>query len=198
MYHQALLVDLDGVVIKRDLYFSERLCQDYNLTSDVVLPFFKTEFRQAVTGMLDIKTVLPEYFAKWGWKGSVEDFLTYWFESEQTVDPAVIELVRSCRHNQVYTCLASDNEINRARYVMQLPQIKDEFDKGFFSCDIGHTKIEPDYFKAVVRELRLDPSDIYYLDDEPKNVAVAAQVGIKTKTFVTLIDFQELYQEISA
>lgn len=186
-----ILLDLDGVVVKgRHKYFSEKFSEEHNIPIEEVLPFFKTDYKRAALGEVDIREVLPPYLQQWGWKGSVDEFLQYWFEGEREVDQRVIEVVRELRQNGSRVHLASDNEANRARYLMDEVELKDEFDRAFFSSELGHTKSEPVFFENVLEELQAQPQDVSYWDDDPKNVEIANKIGIQANVYSDFDEFK--------
>ena len=189
---KEILLDLDGVVVKgRHKYFSEKLAEEHNIPIDEILPFFKGEYKQAAVGEVDIKEVLPPYLEKWNWQGSVDEFLEYWFEGEREVDQRVMGVVRGLRQDGTRVHLASDNEINRARYLMDEVGLKDEFDRAFFSSELGHTKSNPVFFQKVLRELQAQPADVIYWDDDPKNIEIANQIGIQGNVYDDFDEFKE-------
>lgn len=174
---RKFLFDLDGVLIRREKYFSQRFSDDYQIPIDKVLPFFKGDYKEAAVGRLNIRQVLPTYLSQWGWKKSVDDFLTYWFENEREVDSQLLSAIQELRKKE--KCyLASDNEKERAKYVMETIGLVKSFDGAFFSCDLGHTKSEPAFFEDVLQKLQVPARDVVYWDDDPKNVAVASGVGL--------------------
>lgn len=188
---KELLLDVDGVVIKRHKYFSEIYSQEHNVPLDEILPFFKGAYKKAAVGEIDIREVLPPYLTKWGWKGSVDGFLKYWFESEKNVDEKVLEVVDRTRENGEKVYLASDNETNRGKYLMKEVGLEDKFDGAFFSYDLGVTKSDPDFFRKIVGKLEEDPSEIEYWDDDPENVEVAKSVGINGNVYTSFEEFEE-------
>ena len=189
---KIILLDLDGIVIRpRHKYFSVRYSEDHGVPLKDILPFFKGEYKKAARGETTIKEVLPAYLSKWRWKGSVEEFLNYWFDSERTLDENVLGVVRDLRNmgNKIY--LVSDNEVERGKYIMEKLGLKNEFDGGFFSFDLGYTKGEPEFFQKVLNKLNLKPQDLEYWDDDPKNVEVAKEVGINAKVYNSYEEFKE-------
>ena len=88
-------------------------------------------------------------------------------------------------------CLASDNERNRAQYLMEEVNSRDEFDEAFFSCDLGVTKSDPRFFEMVAKKLEVEPEQIEYWDDDPKNVEVARKVGIDGNVYTDFEDFRD-------
>lgn len=190
--NKEILLDVDGVVIRpRHKYFSEKFSEDYGVPIEDILPFFKGEYKQAAIGEVDIKDVLPPYLQKWGWKGTVDEFLQYWYEGERDVDERVLKAIKSLRESGARVYLASDNEAGRARYLMEEVGLRDDFDGGYFSFDLGVTKSHPEFFKKVAENLQVEPSQIDYWDDDPKNVEVARSVGVDAHTYSNFEEFKE-------
>ena len=185
------LLDVNGVLIRtRYKYFSDKFSEEHSVPVDDIMPFFKGEYKEAAIGKVDVKDVLPNYLAKWGWKGTVDEFLKYWYESETDIDERVLEVVKDLRQQGVGVYLASDNEAGRAKYLMEEVGLQRDFDGGFFSSDLGATKSEPEFFERVVSELQVEPSQINYWDDDPKNVDVAKGVGIDAHIYEDVDEFK--------
>lgn len=193
--NKEILLDVDGIVIRpRHKYFSEKFSEEYGVPIDNIIPFFKGEYQDAATGEVEIKDVLPNYLAKWEWKGTVDEFLQYWYESERDVDERVLGVIRDLRQQGARVYLVSDNEVGRAKYLMEEVGLQRDFDGGFFSSDLGVTKSQPEFFEKVASALQLEPSQINYWDDDPKNVEVAKGAGIDAHTYE---DFDEFKKEVT-
>lgn len=191
---KEILIDADGVVIRpRNKYFSETLAEKQGIPLEEILPFFKGEYKKAQVGEADIREVLPPYLTKWNWQGSVDDFLKFWFESEKNLDEKVLKTVKSLREsgNKVY--LASDNEANRAKYLMEELGLKDIFDSAFFSSDLGVTKSNPLFFQKVAETVKVNVSDLNYWDDDQKNVDIASALGVNAHLYT---DPEKLVNEV--
>ena len=193
---KALLLDMDGIVIApREMYFSHKFAEEYDLPlKKEVLPFFTRYLKKCSKGEIDIKKVLPEYLKKWNWKGSINDFMTYWFESENEVVDRVINIVKDINKQEIICCLVSDNEKYRADYLMNELGLKNHFDEGFFSCYLGYTKSEPEFFEAIIEKLNLKSEEIIYFDDDQKNVDVAKKVGINARLYKSPSQLKRLLQ----
>jgi hypothetical protein len=50
---QILLLDADGVVLKKHRYFSERFAEEQGVSLDTVAPFFQNEFIRCQAGRAD-------------------------------------------------------------------------------------------------------------------------------------------------
>ncbi len=193
---KIILMDLDAVVIRpRHKYFSEKYSEEHGVPLTNIIPFFKGEYKKAARGEVSIKEILPPYLTKWGWKGSVDEFLSYWFRGERTLDVNVLEVVRQLRKNGKKVYLISDNEKERADYVMNEVGLKNEFDGAFFSYEYGYTKSEPELFQKIIAKLKAKPKNVDYWDDDSKNVAAAKSVGINAKVYTS---FEEFKQHLSS
>lgn len=191
---KAILFDADGVVIKEHEYFSVRYKRDFgkSLNDDIILNFFKNEYKDTAVGQADLKELLAERIEEWGWDGSVDELLTYWFEGEREVDSDVLTIVKTLRDTGVICCLASDNEAYRAEYLLDVVGLREHFDEVFFSCYVGHTKSELEFFLAIIDRLNVSLDEILYFDDDPKNVEVAKGVGIHGVHYTAVAQLERL------
>lgn len=192
---KALLFDADGVVIKaRARYFSDRFAEKQGIPVAQVLPFFKHDMREAFVGKADITESLKNYLPQWKWAGTVDEFLAYWFGEESPRDEEVIAYVDELRMRGGYKCyLATDREQNWAEYLKENVGLKNHFDGFFFSYEVGHEKNEAEYFIEVAKELKLTPGEIMYIEDDPKNVAVAKGVGIDARLYTSLEQLKSVF-----
>jgi len=185
---KAILFDADGVTLIKQGYFSEKLSKEYNIPLEKITPFFKNDFRLCQQGKLDLKVILPEYLIAWNWKKSLEYFISYWFESDTKADIEVIQKIQNIRNNGIKCYLVSDQEQYRAEYILDNLNFKNYFDNCFFSYKIKTSKSDKEFFIKILQELRLEASELSYLDDEEKNVAVAKKLGINAHYFTNIND----------
>jgi putative hydrolase of the HAD superfamily len=59
----------------------------------------------------------------------------------------------------------------------------DIFDKVYASNEIGFSKPDPDFYRYIIREERVNAGESCFIDDLEENVAAAARLGIKTIHF---------------
>lgn len=193
--NKEIVLDVDGLVILgRDKYFSETYSKEYGVPLEEVMPFFKGEYKRAAIGKINIREVLPSYLKKWGWKNTTGDFLRYWFESEREIDERVMGVVDRLRAGGSRVHLASDNELNRANYLMDVVGLREKFDRTFFSYKLGHTKSDPEFFEIVLRELQAKPEEVSYWDDDPKNVEVAKGLRIQGNVYSDFEEFKRHFE----
>jgi putative hydrolase of the HAD superfamily len=176
---KILLLDADGVVLKKDEYFSTKFARDYNLPNEDVLAFFKNEYGRCQSGDLDLKEVLPIYLSKWNWPGSVEDFLEYWFATDVVINDSIVPIVQKLRQAGVKCYLASNNEKYRAERIIQTLEGVSLLDGYYFSSKLKVKKNEPLFFTKILEDLGAEPSEIVYLDNDQVNLDSAMTLGIE-------------------
>lgn len=191
---KAILFDADGVAIAPHPYFSKRLQDEFGISTDKVSPFFKGEFKLCTIGKADLKEEVSKYFPAWGWNKSVAELLDIWFSGEKAIDEAVLKIVDELRFKGIKCCLVSDNEKYRSQYALNEMGLEKRFDKTFFSCDLNHTKSEPEFFEKVIADIKIRPEEILYLDDDPKNVQVAKVQGIDARVYENIGSLQNVVQ----
>ena len=58
--------------------------------------------------------------------------------------------------------------------------IHDFFDKCYFSYEMGMAKPDKEIFEALLLDAEVKPEECLFLDDGPKNIDMAAKLGIQT------------------
>jgi len=186
---KALLIDGDGATLKKTKYFSDVYAEEYHLPEEKLRPFFKDKFRLCQRGKADLKQEVQPYLKDWGWKGTVDEFLDYWFHTQTIPNQPMIELLQSLRTRGIKCYLCTDQEKYRASYISETLHFKDYFDDCFYSCDLGFNKSQKDFFEILIKKLGLKPEEIIYFDDE--DIEMAREVGINASIFKTFEDFKD-------
>ena len=190
---KAVLFDADGVILfprKKD--FSDILAEDYGVPLEQILPLFKNEFKDCRIGKADLKEVLNrKYLGSWGWKGSAEELLAYWWRSEGQLNKPVLGLIRELREKGIRGFLASNQEKYRAEHLLKTLKLEKLLDGAFFSCNMGVGKNNPAFFERILTDLKVKPEEILFWDDEEENVAVAKEVGIDARLYTTFEEFDK-------
>ncbi len=197
---RAILFDVDGVIFKKSKYkyFSDRFSEEYNVPIEDISPFFRGDYRLCATDQADLKAILPSYLKKWGWKGSVDEFLEYWFSSDCELDERLINGVKKLKAQNILVCLATNNEKYRARYLLETLKLNEIFDKAFVSAFIGKKKPSPEFFEAAMKELEgLNKQEVLFWDSDQENVDGAQEFGIQSRLYTTFEDFEEQMKELN-
>src|SRR3989338_9172762 len=178
---KIILLDVDGVIVSKETYFSTRYAREFGVPVENLLPFFKTEFRECQLGSKDLREALDKYLVDWRWQGSVDKLLEYWFKDGSMPDAEVMAVVKHARNKGVWCYLATDQEKYRAAYLWNDLGLAKDFDGSFFSCDLGARKHEALYWEKVLATLgNPAPASVFFWDDEEENIDVAQKTGINT------------------
>ncbi|MBX4191575.1 MAG: HAD hydrolase-like protein [Candidatus Doudnabacteria bacterium] len=186
---KALLIDGDGATIKKTKYFSDVYAEEYKIPEEKLRPFFKDKFRLCQRGKADLKKEVEPYLKGWGWKGSVDEFLDYWFHTQTIPNQPVLDLLKDIRARGIKCYLVTDQERYRANYITNNLRFKDYFDELFYSCDLGYSKSQKEFFEILIKRLNLKPEEIIYWDDE--DIEMAKEVGINASVFTSDENFKE-------
>lgn len=187
---KAVILDADGVLIY-PWRFAEYLQREHGITREMTREFFRGVFTQCSIGQADLMEVLPSFLPKWGWQGSLEQFVQVWFQTDGVVDERLVATVQSLRQAGVTCCLASTQEKHRAKHMTEAMGFGRIFDRLFFSCSIGCSKPDPGFYEHVERCLGLAGSDLLFWDDAEANVQAASQRGWQAELYTTYEAFAE-------
>lgn len=177
---KAILFDLDGlVIVGKTKLFSQRISEELNVPYEQISEFFTTDFRECSFGRADLKEKIQPYLIKWGYKGSVDDFLKYWFEGESNTDENILKIVSDLRQKGIKCYIATRQEKYRKDYLLDVRGLKDKFDGTFCTCDIGYDKWQEEYWNYVFCKLSLKPQEIMFFCDGQKNIDSANKLGVE-------------------
>jgi len=140
MTKKILLLDMDGLVILRKEVFSVRISKKLNIPLDKVLPFIKNELQLCLVGKADLKEELKKYVSAWGWNGSIDDLLKFWFDGEKEVNLKLIKKTEELRKDGYKIYLATKNEKYRIDFLWNEVGLNKYFDGIFSTASIGFKK----------------------------------------------------------
>ncbi len=189
---KIIVFDADEVVVKRKVYFNFRLERDYGIPVEKTAPFFQNEYKSCAVGKADLKEELEKHIDAWGWKGTVEELLEFWFESERELDEELIKEIKSLRAKGHVCCLATNNEIYRTKYLIQDVGLGGYFDYVFSSAEIGHLKSENEFWKYVMQKMNISkPDKITVWDSDQKIADKTNELGMKGFRYKDINFFRE-------
>lgn len=184
---KAIIFDLDGVIAVSDKRFSDRL----GISQELQDEFFKGIFLDLLVGKGDLKEELKKYAPKWGWRDSVEELLSLWFEGENVKDEGVINTIRELKKLGIKTYLATNQEKYRTEYARNKMGLGEIFEEVFSSSGVGYLKKEPEFWQFVLGRIQAQPKEILYWDDSEDHVEAAASAGIQAELYTNFEVFQK-------
>lgn len=171
---KTFVFDADGVLCVGER-FDVALEKRYGISQARLAPFFGGPFFDCILGRRDLKELLLPQIAEWGWQGSVDDLLAFWFQSEHVLCPDVLACVRDLRKKGHICALGTNQEPYRAAYMRREMRLAEEFDQVFASCELGAAKPEAAFFEQVQAQLGCPARELCLIDDSERNVMGAKQ-----------------------
>lgn len=196
---KAVVFDADGVVINSPGYFSVQYQKDFNVSNDVMLPFFKGKFQKCLVGEADLKEELKPLLEEWKWQGSADDLLKYWFEAEHYIDNRVITEIKRLKEKGIKCYLGTKQEKYRMKYIEEDMGLGAFFDGIFSSSNVGYKKPDKRFYNSISRSLekteKIKPENILFWDDTKENVDSANECGWNAFLFTNFNDFKRIIDD---
>ncbi|HET9913655.1 MAG TPA: HAD-IA family hydrolase [Anaerolineales bacterium] len=89
------------------------------------------------------------------------------------------------------TILLSDHAREWVTYIKSIHPFIHEFKRTFFSYELGSTKKDPRTFTKVLERMSYRANECWLIDDSPRNIEIAASVGIHGIQFKNAKQLQE-------
>lgn len=188
-----LLFDLDGVIITYQNNFAQTYSDEFGIPADAIYQFFSEDYYRCAIGQRDLLEALESYITPWHWTGDAQSLAQYWFDCQNTVDHRMLDLIQQARACGHECSIASDQDHLRTQYIRGLLDVDSIFTTCFFSCDVGATKTEATFFEHVLDSLRCEAHEIYFWDDNPKNVHAAEQAGLHAELYTRFDGFRRSF-----
>ena len=108
----------------------------------------------------------------------------YTFEGENPKEtPEVVEIARKIKNPNRKVVIMSDQARERGPFLKNRFDFMKDFDKIFFSYEIGFVKSERESFEEVLNDCGVKAEEAFFIDDKQKFIDVAASLGIKTHLY---------------
>lgn len=182
---KVIVFDLDGVLVKENCVFSKLFEEKYKVPHEEFYELIKTNKMLERTKNDGSNFLLfDKLLKKYRIKISEEKFFDLWLNNFKTKE-GVVEFVVSLK-KKYKIAVISDNFLERASFFRSKVDWFKKFDYSLFSSDIGCTKNSPKIFLKLIEDLKIEPEEAVFIDDDEKNVKVAKSVGVKGIVFKNL------------
>jgi putative hydrolase of the HAD superfamily len=178
-----LMIDVDGVIVhgppggwaanlEADLGVSRATLQAH---------FFQPHWRDVALGRATLHERLAPMLAEHAPAVSADAVINYWFAKDASLDMAVLDDLATARSQGWAMRLATIQEHERAAYLWNDLGLKDRFDAIDYAADIGATKSEPAFYRAVETRTGRPPEGHLLIDDTAANIEAARAAGWKAE-----------------
>ena len=174
---KVVLFDLDGVV----RHFDERAVADieeaHSLASGSIAAFAFSEphLTEVTTGRI----TRAEWVRRIGDHVGNHVAARAWGTAPSRIDDDVVRLAAELRSRGVMTAILT-NGTDTIRAELRALDLPPSFGAVFNSAEIGHAKPDPAAFHRVLEALEVGAHEVFFIDDTPRNVTAAADLGIVT------------------
>jgi putative hydrolase of the HAD superfamily len=174
-----VIFDVDGVITP-GYRASELAVEKFGLDFASIKRFFTSnEWQKCVEGKVCLEDLLSIELPKWGFQGTMQEYLQYWFETENIVNNEVLDLVTSLREKGIGCSIGSNQEKKRASYLWNECGLSNHFDFSFFSFQLGCTKPQIAFYHKIQSLLKTHPEEILLIDDSSINIKAAKEFSWK-------------------
>jgi putative hydrolase of the HAD superfamily len=202
MEKQIIFFDVDGVLVHGYHARTElRKCWDENIERDFGInrERFAKEFifgpfiQSVIVGTTSLQEELKNWLPKFGYNGDPQIFLDYWLQKDANENSALIAQIKRLKEKaDVRLFIATNQEHNRAKYLMEQMGFASYFEDIFYSARVGARKPDRAYFDWISHRLNITGQQKpIFFDDTPAVVKAARDYGWEAIEF---LDVNDLYQ----
>jgi len=186
---KTILFDCDGPIIKHNKYFSQRLKEERGIVTDSKdeLSFFNNEFLLCEAGKADLKVELQKRLSTWGWRGTVEELIDYWFSDEAEVDLEMKDYILKLRERSIKIFLSTNNEKYRLKYLWEVVGLNKFLDGTMASSELGYLKPQLEFWEQASKRIsNIQKAEVLVIDDDETAIASAKVFGFNAELYTDL------------
>ncbi|HWZ65317.1 MAG TPA: HAD-IA family hydrolase [Patescibacteria group bacterium] len=184
----TLILDADGVLVNGERFADVR-ARTLKTDLDKEREFFTGVFQDCLIGKADLKDSVKPYLTSFGWQGTVDEFLDYWFKTEHNLNADLVSYIQKQRSQGIRVVLATNQEKYRAEYMLKHMGFDGMFDKVYASVHMGLKKPAVEFFARVVEDLDTQKDEVLFWDDDQRNIDGAREYGIKAEFYTDYTGF---------
>ena len=184
--HQALLIDLDGVVRHWPASHDRAIEQASGIAAQTIraAAFAPELLEPAITGRCrdeEWRERIAAHLQRTYPAERVAEAVRLWSTPAALVDGAVLALVRACRMRARVILIT--NATSRLAQDLAHHALTDEFDAIINSAVVGAAKPAPAIFATALQAAGVAPAAALFVDDTAGHVAAASALGISSHHF---------------
>lgn len=189
---KVIIFDADGMLVRGER-FSSRFSRDFNVPMEKIRLFFDNEFKDCILGKKDLIEEIKPYLTLWGYNGTVEEILDYWFARDRVIDKDVLEAVEHFRKDGKICILATNQEKHAATFLRKEMGLEKIFDFIVASSDIGYKKPQVEFFEEIFKKLPgIKKEEILFFDDRPENIEGVKNFSMQTRLYKNIKDLKNI------
>lgn len=184
---RIVFFDVDGVLVASPRRFSDRLATEYRISPEILQPFFVGPFKDCGLGKADLKEELQKVLGDWGWKGTVEELMAFWFSKGTEFDPKVLAIAKNLKTQGAQLFIVSHQERYRGEVIREAVGKGNPFEEVFTSGEMGLAKKSREFFEQVFSIVDPDRKTPYeemlMIDDDQGVIDLTKELGMSTHLY---------------
>lgn len=176
------MVDVDGVLVRGrrgdGRHWSSKLEADLGLDPALLQrEFFAVHWEAIVRGQAGLRERLAPVLARIAPGVSTDRLVEYWFAADDWLDERLLADLATARDDGLELHLVTNQEHERARYLLNDLGLRDRIDGCHYSAALGCRKPEARFFDMVAGRVGHAPAELLLIDDSDENVIGARAAG---------------------
>ncbi|AJY44444.1 HAD family hydrolase [Martelella endophytica] len=177
---RVLMLDVDGVLVHSHNggSWAADIERDLGIDPDrLSAEFFATHWPDVILGRKHLHAALDDCLPELSETLTAQEFIDYWFSRDSMIDEAVLADARALKGEGFAIYLATNQEHQRARYLMEAMGLAADVDGIIYSAAIGEKKPRPGFFAAAERVSGFTGEQCVFIDDQLGNIEAARAFG---------------------
>ena len=193
---KVIIFDVDWVLLQVPHYFSQEIEKRGHKNAVTVLgDFYKNKNPLCAEWKAEAIQLIVPYLEKIWWNKWAEEYFKEQFEFEKKyLNTPLISIISKIQKQGIKCYLWTDQEKNRAQYLLDWMEFWEWLDWHFISCNIWAKKSLPEFWYHVKKDLLNDwinKDEIVFFDDLQSNIDVANTEGIEAFLFTDIEEFEK-------
>lgn len=180
-----LIIDLGGVLYAIDYAKIETGMAALQENPEAENIRYSRSYQDELFTLIETGKITPEAFfqgmkTRFGLKDDPEAFYTVWNSMLMGLIPGRAELIKQLKEKYRIFLLSNTNEIHHRFLLPECESMFQDFEKCYFSQNLGMRKPEPEIFQYVLKEQNLLPEETLFIEDSEQHILSAQALGIHT------------------
>jgi putative hydrolase of the HAD superfamily len=160
-------------------------------TNDLLIPYIQTlkpQIKKETVKQLYLDASLGNISAHEFWaelefpSRDIDKIQKDYLDTHLTLDKGFIECVKTLKSKYIIALLSNDVS-EWSGYLRKRHRINEYIDYAFISSDLHLRKPDPEIYKQALNRMNAKPSECVFIDDDPRRVDAAAELGIASILF---------------
>ncbi len=175
---RAFLFDIGNVLLRFDFNLAlQKLAHHCDPAAETILELIEPVKAAYEGGRMERADFQAEVRAILRYTGTDTDFISAW-EDIFTENQPMIDLVNQLRGRYPLYLLSNTSDIH-VDFILRRYPVFSLFDDAIYSYKVRASKPEREIYEITVKQLGINPTETFFIDDLLPNIASAREVGFR-------------------